>query len=325
MKLKAVFLFLFLNLSFLQTSYAQKYNEVDKIVLKYPKHFSSIEDVAEKINKDFTSERDKARAIFSWMAFNIDYDLETYLNPPAPTSIRYRNEAEKQKKIQLLNEQTYERTFNSKKAVCEGFSLLYSHLASLVGLRSQVIKGDSKTLLSDIGRKNTISNHAWNTVQVDGKWILVDVTWGQGSLDGNRGALVKEFKPIYFDMEPKFFFTKHYPDSGIFEDHKMNKIDFLNGPLLYNETFEEDYEIIAPSSGIIKANDGDKLIFKIKNIAKFEDVYYLDKKNKPIKARNIKVTNKVLEFEITYNKNIGRFITFFIYGKSIASFKVIPK
>jgi hypothetical protein len=73
---------LLLNLVFLHTAFSQKYNAVDKIVLKYPKQFDTTEKLAERIQKDFTSDYDKARAIYSWIAFNVKYDLATYLNPP---------------------------------------------------------------------------------------------------------------------------------------------------------------------------------------------------------------------------------------------------
>ena len=70
---KIVFLLL-INVIFLYSSFAQKYNAVDKVVLKYPKSFSSTEKLAERIEKDFTSDYDKARAIYSWIAFNVKYD-----------------------------------------------------------------------------------------------------------------------------------------------------------------------------------------------------------------------------------------------------------
>lgn len=321
---KIVFALFFLNITLINSSYSQKYNAIDSIILKYP-NFGSTEKLAARIQKDFASEHDKARAIYSWITQNINYDWDAYLNPPAIKSFSYKDEAEKNKKIQVLNQKTFQKTFRSNKAVCEGFSLLYAHLAELAGLRCQVITGDAKIKVNDIGRRNIVTNHAWNTVQIDGKWILIDATWGQGYYDISREVIVKKFTPIYFDMDPKYFFTKHYPDSGIFADYKMNKTDYLNAPLFYNKAFEDDYEIVSPDSGIIKANEGDKIIFKIKNIAKFEDVYYLDKKKKPVKVKNIKEENGILEFEIIYSKKMGRYITFYIYRNAFVSFKVIPK
>jgi hypothetical protein len=321
---KLAFIFFFLNIIFLYSSYSQKYTAIDSIVLKYPK-FGSTEKLAKRIQEDFTSEHDKARAIYSWIALNLNYDLKTYLNPPKQKSYKYKNESDWAKQLESINANKTQKAFRSRKGVCEGFSLLYAYIGTLVGLKCQVITGDSKRLLSDIGRKKISSNHAWNTVQIDGKWILVDATWGQGFYDDKRKVMVKEFTPIYFDMSPQYFFAKHFPDSGIFSDHKMNKTDFLNGPLIYDETIREDYEIILPHWGIVEANEGDKITFKIKNISRFDDIYYLNKKDEKIKIENLKEENGVLEFQITYNKKLGRFITFYIYQHSLASFKIVPK
>lgn len=321
---KIAFIFLFLNYIFLYSAYSQKYNAIDDIVRKYPKHFSSTEDLAMRIKKDFTSEYDKARAIYSWIALNIKYDYKAYLNPQKPIQFSYRNEAEKQKQIELIKEKTWQKAFDSQKAVCEGFTLLYQHLASLVDLKSQVIRGDSKQSLTDIGRKQLLSNHSWNTVWVDGKWILVDVTWGQGYYDSNRKVMVNYFNSAYFDTDPKYFFAKHFPDSGMYLDRKLNQEEFLNGPLISDKTIEEDLEILRPDSGIIKANDGDKISFRIKNISKSDRFFYL-KKGQPAKVESPKEVRGTLEFQITYDKKIGSFITFFLYQNSIASFKIIPK
>jgi transglutaminase/protease-like cytokinesis protein 3 len=321
---KIAFIFFFLNSVFLYSTYSQKYNAIDTIVLKYPKHFSSTEDLAARIQKDFTSEYDKARAIYSWIALNIKYDYKTYLNPQKPVQFSYRNEAEKQKQIELIKEKTWQKAFDSQKAVCEGFTLLYQRLASLTGLKSQVIRGDSKRLLTDIGRKKLLSNHAWNIVQVDGKWILLDATWGQGYYDSNKNRMVNYYNSVYFDTDSKYFFAKHFPDSGMYLGSKLNQEEFLNGPLIYDKSIEENLEILKPYSGIIKANDGDKIAFKIKNILKSDTFYYL-KKGQPVKVENPKEVRGSLEFQITYDKKMGSFITFFLYQNSIASFKIISK
>jgi hypothetical protein len=320
---KIAFLFLFLNTIFLHSSYSQQYNAIDNIVLKYPK-FSSPESAAEQIEKDFTTEYDKARAIYSWIALNIKYDYKEYLNPPRAIRFSYRNEADKQRQIQQLKDKTWQKAFDSKKAVCEGFTLLYQHLASLVGLKCEVIRGDSKRLLSDIGRENSLSNHAWNTVQIGRKWILVDPTWGQGYYDSNRKLMVNHFSSVYFDTDPKYFFAKHFPDSGTYLGDKLDKDEFLNGPLIFDVAIEGDHEILTPDSGIIQANQGDKITFRIKNISKSETLYYL-KKNQPVKIENPREVRGALEFQVTYDKKVGPYITFFLFQNGIASFKIIPK
>ena len=322
---KIAFIFLLLNSIFLNYTFAQKISEVDKIVAKYPSKFASTEKLAEKIETDFNSDYDKARAIYSWMAFNIKYDYSTFLNPPKSQGFSYSTEAEKQRKIKALNDKMLQKAFTSRIAVCEGFTALYQHLAELVGLKSEIIRGDSKTRLADIGRKTTSSNHAWNIVLIDKKWRLVDVTWGQGYYDSNKGKMVNDFTPVYFDTNPDYFFAKHFPDSGSYLGNKLSKEDFLNGPLIYNKTIEEDYKIKSPDSGIIDAKFGDKITFEIKNVSKSDQIFYLNKKNQPVKIQSSREKRGSLEFQIVYDKNIGDYITIYVNTSSIVAFKIVKK
>ncbi|WP_253251033.1 transglutaminase domain-containing protein [Flavobacterium sp. ACN6] len=304
-------------------TFAQKFSEVDQIVAKYPKNFSTTEKLANKIEKDFDSDSERARAVFSWIALNIKYDYNAFLNPPKMRGFSYSSEAEKQRKIKQLNDDLIQKAFNSKKAVCEGFTALYQHLAGLVGLKSEIVRGDSKTSLRDIGRKNTSSNHAWNMVLIDKKWRLIDVTWGQGYYDSSKGRMVNDFAPIYFDTDPEYFFAKHFPDSGSFLGNKLSKEDFLNGPLIYNTTIEKDYKIKSPDSGIIEIKRGDKIDFEIKNVSKSNQVFYLNKKNQPVKVQNPKEKRGGLEFQILADNNVGEYITIFVDTNSVVSFKII--
>ncbi|MCM0666427.1 transglutaminase domain-containing protein [Flavobacterium tyrosinilyticum] len=320
---KIALIFLLLNIFSINFTFAQKISEVDKIVAKYPKNFDSTEKLADRIEKDFDSDAERARAIYSWIAFNIRYDYNAYLNPPRVQGFSYSTEAEKQRKIKQLNDNLIQKTFNSKKAVCEGFTALYQNLAEQVGLKCEIVKGDSKTRLADIGRKNTSSNHAWNMVLINKKWRLIDVTWGQGYYDSNKGRMVNDFNPIYFDTDPDYFFAKHFPDSGSFLGDRLSKDDFLNGPLIYNKTIENDYKIKTPSSGIIEVKNGDKITVEIKNVSKSNQVFYLNKKNQPVKVQNSKKKRGGLEFQILIDSNVGNYITIFVDTDSIVSFKIV--
>lgn len=322
---KIVLIYLLLNSIFINFTFAQKINEVDKIIAKYPKSFNTTEKLAEKIGKDFDSDAERARAIYSWIAFNIKYDYNAFLNPPRVQGFSYSSEAEKQRKIKQLNDNLIQKAFNSKKAVCEGFTALYQNLAEQLGLKCEIVRGDSKTNLRDIGRKNTSSNHAWNMVFVDKKWRLVDVTWGQGYYDSSKGRMVNDFNPVYFDTDPDYFFAKHYPDSGSYLGSRISKEDFLNGPLIYNTTIENDYKIKSPDSGIIEVKNGDKVTFEIKNISKSNQVFYLNKKNQPVKVQNPKEKRGGLEFQILMDNNIGDYITIFVDTNSVVAFKIVSK
>ena len=322
---KIALIFLLVNIIFINFTFAQKISEVDKIVAKYPKSFDSTERLADRIEKDFDSDYDRARAIYSWIAFNIRYDYNAYLNPPRVQGFSYSSEAEKQRKIKQLNDNLIQKAFKSKKAVCEGFTALYQHLASLMGIKCEIIRGDSKISVRDIGRKTTSSNHAWNMVLIDKKWRLLDVTWGQGYYDSSKGRMVNDFNPAYFDTDPDYFFAKHFPDSGSYLGNRLSKEDFLNGPLIYNTTIEKDYKIKSPDSGIIEALNGDKITVEIKNLAKSNQVFYLNKYNKAVKVQNPKEKRGGLEFQLPIDNNIGDYITVFVDGNSVVSFKIVSK
>lgn len=322
---KISFLFLLLHIVSFNFAFSQKISEVDKIVAKYPKSFNTTEKLAERVEKDFDSDAERARAIYSWIAFNVKYDYNVYLNPPKVQGFSYSSEAEKQRKLKQINDNLIQKTFKSQKGVCEGFTALYQHLAELLGLKCEIIRGDSKVSLRDIGRKTTSSNHAWNMVLIDKKWRLVDVTWGQGYYDSSKGRMVNDYNPVYFDTDPDYFFAKHFPDSGTFLGSRLSKEDFLNGPLIYNTTIENDYRIKTPDSGIIQAKNGDKITVEIKNVSKSNQVFYLNKKNQAVKVLNPKEKRGGLEFQILIDNNIGDYVTIFIDTNSIVSFKIVSK
>lgn len=89
------------------------------------------------------------------------------MNSPKAQGFSYSSEAEKQRKLKQINDNLIQKTFKTQKGVCEGFTALYQYLAELVGLKCEIIRGDSKVSLRDIGRKTTSSNHAWNIVLID--------------------------------------------------------------------------------------------------------------------------------------------------------------
>jgi len=76
-----------------------------------------------------------------------------------------------------------------KRAVCEGFARSYLYLCQRAGLRCMYIQG-----------QNSNGNHAWNFVEVDGKWYMADLT-ADGAFPGvcGHGAFLRS--QSYFDAE----------------------------------------------------------------------------------------------------------------------------
>jgi transglutaminase/protease-like cytokinesis protein 3 len=316
--------FLFIHLFFV-TTYSQDYQRVDDVVMSYPASFHSPLDLANKIKQDFTSEGDKARAVFTWIALNISYDVETYLNPKPAHSFSFKNEQEKDLKLNEIRSKEINTVFRKRKGVCSGYSLLYFHLAELVGLHALIIEGDSKTRFEDIGRKKIVMNHAWNAVMIDGIWRLVDVTWGAGAIVNENNLWVKKFNPIYFDANPKVFFTKHMPVSRVWDNKTIDESLFLQSPLLYEEYFQKEVEILEPKLGVIEVQGNQKIKFKIKNRAISQELTYLFKNGTLIKTIPVTIENDVEQFDIDYHTRDGKLITIFVSGAAVATFKIVPK
>ena len=93
---------------------------------KFPRqNVPSLDWLATQLTDPFPSLTDKARAIFTWLHHNIDYNVEAFFNgtvkPSTPIS-----------------------TLDTGLAVCEGYAGLFTALATKAGLESIVVGGHGK-------------------------------------------------------------------------------------------------------------------------------------------------------------------------------------
>lgn len=90
------------------------------------------------------SDLEKFTRVYTWMTGNITYDVENL----------YDN-------TYLLKHTAYAALIN-RTAVCQGYATLLYRMCLLMGIDCRYING---------------GNHAWNIVQIDGKYYYVDSTW----------------------------------------------------------------------------------------------------------------------------------------------------
>jgi len=98
----------------------------------------------------------KAKAIHEWVHRNIKYD----------------HERAKHFSINDSNSSAL-RTFNEKKAICEGYNYLTALMLYFAGIPSADIGGISRP------SQGVSDHHAWLAAYVDNKWIYLDPTWGK--------------------------------------------------------------------------------------------------------------------------------------------------
>ena len=153
--------------------------------------------LAEGITKEKMNDYDKALAIHDWVANNIYYDYDAYYD---------RAEA-KVSAIEVLKD---------KRSVCQGYANLTSALMEAVNIPCHVVGGYALGLGTDgswDAQKvlDLESNHAWNEAYIDGRWIIMDVTWDSdneyenGSIKSDKG--LRSYK--YFDPSIELFSYNH--------------------------------------------------------------------------------------------------------------------
>ena len=312
---------LLLLLAFGFSAKAQDFAKVDAVVKAYPKSFATPDKLAEQISKDFSRDDEKARAIFTWIASHVKYDLAAYGVNERPVAYSYRTQAEKEAKQKKFKEDLAQKTLKSKKGVCQGYATLFMIVAEKVGLEAEFIPGTSKSHPMHIGKGPGASDHAWNAVKIGGEWKLVDVTWGAGTVTGAKPEFVFKFNDKYFFADPDDFFLNHFPDDKKWLLTKKTENDFANLPLYYGNYLMGGYEFIAPNGGTFEAKPG-IITFKVKNIGPGDKVHYAFTKDKMFKEAKPILKDNVAEFGIPLDTRSAGTLTIYINQKSVASYRI---
>lgn len=174
----------------------------------------------------------RARAIFTWIAHNIQYD------------------------VSFLNRQPdAEETLATRRGVCGGYAALFEALAEAAGLEVEIIRGHSKGRSYVAGRgMGSMGDHAWNAVRIDGGWELVDCTWGAGYIDQD-GAFARSFTGHYFLTSPDEFLFDHFPDDSSWQllPTPITAEEYLSRPLVKPPFFEHGLRLVNHSGARIEA------------------------------------------------------------------------
>jgi transglutaminase/protease-like cytokinesis protein 3 len=321
---KLLLLAIISNLPFLAI-FSQEYEKIDKIVDGYPGSFSKIEKLADQINKDFSSEKDKARAIYRWIAMNIKYDVDAYYSGQKSYNYTYSSQEEKEQKEKEFEKKLAEQALKKKKAVCEGYSTLFKMLCDLTNVECVVIQGYAKIFDKDIGKEPRGTDHAWNAVKINNKWQLTDATWAAGSVDFSKKKFIAGFSDLWFLSSPDIFFLKHFPEDKkwLFADKTMK--DFVDLPLFYSDDALSGIEIIKPKKGIIKINSKDIVKFEWKTNLDPKKLNYAFKSDKYAKELQADVKNGVLFFEIPMEKTGSAYLTFYYQNSALLTYKIEKK
>lgn len=186
-----VFLLLGVSSVFGQNQWAK----IDERVKDETYRRQDVKEITPKLIKGLKSDKEKARAIYVWIAHQVKYDLGMVDDHPD-----YKD------KDELIAS-----VLRRRKGVCQHYAELFKAMCDVAGIKSFVIGG--YTIDKD-GKVNRLS-HAWNGLLINDKYSFVDATWSSGYHNGNK--MVHEFRDKYFMIPPKEFITTHVPFDPIFQ------------------------------------------------------------------------------------------------------------
>ncbi|PQJ79245.1 transglutaminase domain-containing protein [Polaribacter porphyrae] len=315
-QLLIILLFISTNLN------AQKFAKVDELVRNYPR-FSKVEALAKKIEKDFTKDIDKARATFFWLTQNIRYNLKELYNPRKKRSYRFKfsSEEDRLQKIQAIKDQFVAKAFRTKMGVCEEYAQAFKKVCDLLGIEAAVLKGNVRNEAREIGTISRGTNHAWNAVKINEKWLILDATWAAGY--EYNGKWIRRFNGYFFDIPKDKMFKTHYPKDKLWvlRFGRMSLEEFYNQPIYTNTFLGLQTELLLPKKGTISLKSSENILLKFKNLDSNAIIFYAMSGNKYAQKPLITTANKISTISIK-NPKRNADLVLYINQKDALHFKV---
>ncbi len=202
-----------------------------------------------KLTATLNTDVEKFRAIYTWICTNIENDYSAYQK----TKNKRRKLANDREALLEWNNnftpKVFQKLREERKTACTGYAYLTRELATLAGLKSEIVDGHGRTA-TVILNEDSLPNHSWNAVQLNGKWYLCDPTWSAGRvlLDDGAPRFENDYHKGYFLADPKLFIKNHFPlqTKWTLLENPPTYAEYTAGPLVYKESFKPVVIPISP-------------------------------------------------------------------------------
>ena len=152
---------------------------------------TDLEGLTKYLIQPVQKQEDQLRSIYLWLIHNIKYDTAALNN----------------ERINKNNQDILRR----KKAICWGYSTLLEAMCEIANIPATIISGYVKAPLDQIPFLK-YPTHAWNAVQLEGTWHLLDATWDSGLINSSS-EFYNKFGETYYRTSPNKFIANHLPAS----------------------------------------------------------------------------------------------------------------
>lgn len=319
-------LFLFLTLSPFSFSQTEKVNflKID-FYAKSVKGINDIGKLSHKLTSPYDTDLKKTRSIFRWITENIAYDTQEY-HADSAHSVHYqifnKISDDVKNKDEEFNYQLIQYILKNKKAICEGYSILFKALCDSANIKAEVIVGKSKNSISKVGVPSK-EDHAWNAVYIDDKWALLDVTWASGGCNDSTTKFSKKFNESYFLTAPTKFIINHYPTDKkwFLIPNPPTENQFYSYPLVYSGYFKNNISSFSPTNGIIEGKIGNKITFEIKTPDEGSSITVQTAKGN--NGVMMKRQEKIITYEYTVSSDKDDELTIYLNREAVFAYRII--
>ena len=195
--------------------------------------------LSKALTEGLATDLEKTYVIYKWVTSNIEYDTVAF------TTGNFRG---------IGNANT---VIQRRKAICDGYSELIMRLGIQAGLNVKKIEGYAKVYGYQVGVPLTTPNHAWNTVQIDGKWYLLDATWDAGGVSNDGKQYFKNKNDyVFFLTNPQIFIYSHLPEHDEWQltNTTWDKKDFFSKVNITETAFKLGLNIEKQNNAVINAD-----------------------------------------------------------------------
>lgn len=142
---------------------------------------------ANGMTRNCKTQYQKAQAIYMWMCENIAYDTEETIK-------------------------TADDCWMAKKGNHEAYVDMYVKLATAAGVEAKAVFGTTGQDKARTPKNKDIGDHAWVIATCEKGKILMDPTWGAGTVTKTMDEFIISDNPEeWFDVDPYWMIFTHYP------------------------------------------------------------------------------------------------------------------
>ena len=205
-----------------------------------------IKSVCAKITETAANDFEKVKSAHDAVCLLVSYDAKNFWANSVP-------------------DQSWQNVLKTKTAVCEGYANLFQRYMSELKINSAKVSGYARGVGTSILKENPKdSNHAWNAVQIEGCWYLIDCTWDSGYMSGKNS--VQSYSTDWLFLNPEHFICTHFPDNPKYQliQPALSLAEFSVLPDFRPKLFELAGESLSSVKKVNEAADFYEIEYRVK-------------------------------------------------------------